>query len=547
MPVVPRYDQPKVETQIPQLKLNANAPAEAFDMGQSRAQLENAQAGLLKTVTGFAAEEKKKADEVRLNEADSKLAEYQSQVEYGDKGIYSTKGLDTLKLHDGLKKSWTDKVSEISKDLTNDQQEAFSKVALRRWSNVNDGLQRHTFQEVQKHDKNVFENVLKNSQNEAMESFADPKRIKEAIQTQVQKIDEYAARNRVDAETKTQMVQESLNKTHALVVSKMLEAQNPQLAKFYFEANKDNITGEAEIQIGKMLKVSFLKDESQKQADKIVGSSSGIGAALDQLKDIQDVELKDATKERIKDFYSMQKLAKDRQQEDLHNYAGSVLQKSGGNMDAIPPNVIANMNPQTHTAIKRYAEFLKKGEEPATNWRKYTDLRSMASNPATREKFKNMDPMNYRADLDDSKFSEMVKLRDDLRQGSSKANAQLDAEQSNQAVIDQSLAAIKIVKKDDEEEYAQANRSIYERVNQWQVKNGKQISNEELRKIVDDELTQKVVGKKWFGLAEDKRRKFDVKPGEMPTKTILKKQYSPSRNQTRIQYSDGTTEVINGK
>jgi hypothetical protein len=30
-------------------------------------------------------------------------------------------------------------------------------------------------------------------------------------------------------------------------------------------------------------------------------------------------------------------------------------------------------------------------------------------------------------------------------------------------------------------------------------------------------------------------------------KTVVKRQYSPSRNQTRIQYSDGTTEVIDGK
>lgn len=40
---------------------------------------------------------------------------------------------------------------------------------------------------------------------------------------------------------------------------------------------------------------------------------------------------------------------------------------------------------------------------------------------------------------------------------------------------------------------------------------------------------------------------FSTKGSNQPQKSIVKKEYSPSRNQTRITYSDGTTEIKDGK
>ena len=516
MPVVPRYEQTKVETQSgPTPQLSARFPDEAFNIGASRSRVEKAQSGLINTVENVVLHEKKKADEVRLLEADQALSEFQTNLEYGQDGIYSKKGRDTLEIYDAVKNNWGTKVSEISDSLSDeDQKNAFKERSLRRWDNLNTSMQRHTFSEVQKYDQSVFKSFLSNSQNEAMESFADPARIKQSINDQITEINKYAARNGVDEETKKDQISDSLNKTHALVISKMTEAGNDQLAKFYFESNKDQITGEAEIQIGKMLEVSYNKGESQRQTDKIIGTSKGEGESIAKAKEITDVDIRDATVKRIKDYYSTQEQIKNRNEEDLHKYASNIVLKNGGNMDAVPDSVKANMSPSARVALGKYAEFVAKGQEPPTKWGKYTELMAMASNPDTREKFKDLKLMTAaRPYLDDSKYAEIVRLQDGVRKGSSKTTGILDAAQGNQAIIDQQLEAVKIFKTDDVK-YEQANRAIYDRVNDWQTENKRKIPNSELRKIVDDELTESIVGKKWFGLADKKQRKFQPRDVE---------------------------------
>lgn len=516
MPVVPRYESTKLQTQIgPTPQLSPNAPAEAFNVGQSRQEVQRAQDRFANTLATVAMEEKKKADQVRMLEFDSELSQFQTQLEYGENGIYTKKGKDAFSIGASIQDAWDKKTSQMIESLSDDDQKNLAKQrVLQRWGNVYEGMQKHAFVEQQKYDASMTENFLRNSQNEAMESFANPKRIKQAIDDQKAEVEKFAKRNGLDEETKKLKLSETLNKTHALVISKLAESGNDIAAKHYFEANKDEITGEGEIQISKMLKEMSTRGESQRLSDSIVKGAKSMTEAVEKTRDIENPEIRDATLSRVKEYYSTKKIAERDRIEDLHKYVGNVLIQNGGRIESIPPNIMSQFSISEKKSVEEYAKYLSRGQEPTTKWDKYYSLKTMASNPATREKFADLNLMvEARPHLDDQRFVELTNLQTGLRSGNSKATATLDGYMTDKQIVDTTLKSIGITPK-QKLSYEKATRSIDERVQDWKQETGKsKIDNESLRKIVDDEIKEGVVGER-FLFFDKKKRKFELEPGE---------------------------------
>lgn len=516
MPTVPRYESPKLQTQLgPTPQISPNAPAEAFNIGQSRQEVQRAQDRFANTLATVALEEKKKADQVRMLEFDSELSQFQTQLEYGENGIYTKKGKDAFSIGASVQELWDKKTGQMIESLSDDEQKNLAKQrVLQRWNNVYEGMQKHSFVEQQKYDVSMTENFLKNSQNEAMESFANPKRVKQAVEDQKMEIEKFAQRNGLDEETKKLKLAESLNKTHAMVISKLAEAGNDIAAKHYFEANKDEITGEGEIQISKMLKEMSTRGESQRLSESIVRSTKTMSEAIEKAREVENPEVKDATLARVKEYYATKKIAERDRTEDLHKYVGNVLTQNGGRMDAIPPNIMSQFTISEKRSIEEYSKYLSRGQEPTTKWDKYYNLKTMAANPSTRDKFADLNLMiEARPYVDDQRFIELTNLQTGLRAGNTRATATLDGYMTDKQIVDTSLKSIGITPK-QKMSYEKATRSIDERVQAWKQETGKsKIDNDSLRKIVDDEIKEGVVGEQFF-FFDKKRRKFELEPGE---------------------------------
>ena len=86
MPNVPVYNPNRVQnSNLPNVKLNPNAPIEAFGGGQAASNASQAMQGLVGTVGAIAKEEKSIADKAAIEEAKSKSIDRFTKLTYGDK------------------------------------------------------------------------------------------------------------------------------------------------------------------------------------------------------------------------------------------------------------------------------------------------------------------------------------------------------------------------------------------------------------------------------------------------------------------------------
>src|SRR5688500_10724136 len=129
MPQVPKYGQPKVDaTPLPGVRRSVDVPRAAF---QPPASIDlSGVHGVLKEVVE---QERQKADQIALTDAESKLAEVETELLYNPQtGLLNKKGLDAFGTPDEFEENWTKRASEIGKSLGNDRQKAAFDMAQKR-------------------------------------------------------------------------------------------------------------------------------------------------------------------------------------------------------------------------------------------------------------------------------------------------------------------------------------------------------------------------------------------------------------------------------
>jgi len=516
MPQVPRYDEQKVQSQnLPGVKIQDVSNAAAFGMGQGQAKLNKAQDEVVGSISKYVEIEKKHADEVSFLEFDKKLSEYQVQTEYGQGGVYSKKGKDALSSHEELETNWNKTTTQMIDELPSWQQDKARARVNQRWGSINEGAQRHAFSEKTKYDNELTKSYIANSQNEAQHNFTNPDRVKQSIEEQKLVINQHLDRNGIkDDAIRKNTIDEAVGKTHALVISKYADSDNDVLAQKYYDDHKDEITGQAETQVTKLLEESSTKGKSQRLSAEIIKSTKTYGEALAKARTVGKTEgskIQDATVARVKDFYSEKKLAERDLYEDLTNSASRIID-STKNYDAIPNYIKSQLPLNDKKALQNYAETSAKGAQTPTDWGKYTELRDMASNPKTQQEFADMNPLMYRNSLDDSKFSEMVKLRDGIRKGHPDTLKLLEGVRSKTQIVNDTLNKIDVTKKSNPEQYDSFYRKVDQQVEELQASTGKKASSADIQKIVDSLTIEGVTSKGW--LWDTKKKAYELAPGE---------------------------------
>lgn len=500
MPTVPRLEQRVGLANVPNLNVNTDAPAAAFGSGQK---------AVFDAAIGIAEKAKKDADQLAIMEADRKLSEAETNLLYDQQnGIFNKKGADAFGLPEFVNTEYSKQAKAIEDSLaTNEQKAAFRERASGRYQDVNRQVMRHVGEEVKRYDDDKTQAYITTETNAAIKAYHDPEIVARSIMNQKTAIAAYGDRHGLPAELIKQKIEAAESSVHKNVIGRMLTNGDDISAQNYLNNNRDFITGADIEQVEKEVEGGSIRGESQRIANSLISKGVGMSQAIAEVKamDIKNPKLYDAAIDRVKMEYSIKDAAKRYDTEQTQISLMNQIDK-GMSFDQVMNNPAwSKFDDNSRKSLISYAKQKAEGKPIQTDWQSYYDLRTLAENPKTREKFLETNILEYRNSLSDSEFKEMVKLQTGLRKGDSKAGAQLDGYRTDSQVVNDALAGAGIK---DKEKSAKFRAAVDSEVRLFQEKTGKKITNPELQSITDNMLT-KVITKKGM-LWDSKSMKFEA-------------------------------------
>jgi hypothetical protein len=519
MPSVPKYQPNQVkESALPNARVNLNASLESFGGGQSAQNLQNTIQGVNRAAQDLISKELENADRLRVLKAEDEVAKIKTMLMYDkDQGFMNKKGEDAFGVPDEYGKRFDDELKRIESGLSNERQRSlFQERTSSHKRSLGDQLQQHVFAETKQYDEQVTKSRLSTAQEEAVLNYQNPQIVAEALAIQDQTIREHADRNGLPPEAVEQFTREAASTTHSRVIDRMLNTGSDIHAKKYFEAHKDQFTAKDAVAIEKALEEGSIRGESQRLSDQIMKTHGTMTSALEEAKKVEDPKLRDALVARVRDEFQLKKIAEDQRKEKLFENAANVIEKNGGDRDKIPPGVWAALSLQDRKAIDARARQLREGTPPTTEWGQFYELKTIASDPATRGEFLRTNLMTMRHQLADPEFKELVNLQTSLRNGDDDAEAKLGEFRTANQVIKESLAAMDIDPTPepgtkDAMKVAEFTRMVQEEANSLQRQSGKKVTSEQIQDISNKLLIKGTVkGSGVFGFFQKQKHAFEA-------------------------------------
>lgn len=255
MPQVPVYGEQRVqESALPNVQMGANTSLSDFGGGKTLDALGDATQGVEKTVTDIASQEKQKADSLASMALDNQLSQVQTQIQVSASKM---QGKDALGVPDYVNQSWSDAVSKIQSQATNDSQKmAVARSASSRFQELNKFAQVHVGDQMQKFADNETQSYIENSRTAAVQNANDPDKVDAEISRTSAATYEYLSRKGIplDSDQGKAMLQSNLSNLNKSVVQALLDKDSPtnvQDAKDFLDDHKDQLTGQDLIAVQK--------------------------------------------------------------------------------------------------------------------------------------------------------------------------------------------------------------------------------------------------------------------------------------------------------
>lgn len=520
MPSIPRYGQPQVREGIAQGEYNIKPSEEAFGGGKALAGIE--------ATNKFAQQVMKvkdDLDQVAAIDAVNRLKQEKTRMMFDPKeGALAKRGKDSFNVIETYGAKYKEIGSKLETELKNDnQRKYFKKYFDQEGLELENTLSRHIFQEAEKYDDAQTEALLDNYKNDALLNYANKEAITQSMIGIEEEVVRHASRKGMPAEWVKQKVQSAHSKVHTGVVAAYITNDQDQLAKAYFEANKDDFTAADRDAVLKDIEQASLRGESQRASDSIFDKhQDSMAKAMAEARKIKDSKLRDETERRLEARFAQKNRAEDQDIERMMVDGLNQIDQTGNlAIEKIPG--WSKMQSSQRTALMNYAKTKAKGESVSTDWAEWYNLRQMAGTPQTRSQFLRTNLINYRNKLGDAEFKDLVKLQSDLRSGKGDSDEKLDQIFTRSQIVSKNLSAIGLKSGTrDDEKIAMFNAKAEAKLRDYLKANGKtRISNEEFQSKVVDPLIEEVSAvpstgwRSWFGIEETKRA-FEVEaPEEM--------------------------------
>ena len=303
------------------------------------------------------------------------------------------------------------------------------------------------------------------------------------------------------------------NDFHKAMISTLIE-DNPSQAKAYFNVNKDDLLADTRNAISKQLESANLLQQAQQQADLIMEK-----ATLEQsdpiklAKLIEDPELRKETESLVR-VYDADRKRRDKEVQD--NIINSAWQ--GVIDNPRPESIPKTMRYDHRIKMMKYIETIASGKNIETSWPTYYELSKMAGDPERRNEFQGVNLNEYRTELADSEFKELVKIQTGLKSNDQKTKLKLDEIYSNTQVLNQRLENVNIKTNpkegtDEAKRLTKFQQYVDQQVSEFKQTNGGVINKQQYLDIVDNSLREWVVDEGLF--FDDKKLAFEVSPDDV--------------------------------
>ena len=522
MPVVPRLGVQQVDEQMgPQRLQSANAPIGAFGGGQGLDRAANSLAGLVDEVDKQAAQTMATNAKTELNNLQNKLI-YGEQDENGNytfEGLVQKKGQNAFGFSQEIDKEFERKRAEIESKLSGRAREYFTRDAQQVKMSIDDTVSKYMAGETQRFYDETYKNYILSEKNVAANSYGDINKINQSLNNIESRMSEYLNTQGIKPGTEAynMKVLEVKSTVHADVIDRMLADGNGKTALGYLEANKNQMTQKDYEDAKKGVEIEVIRSSSQSLVDDFMRKGYDEERAYQEAEKLNP-KLREETEQRIALQYNRQKQAEYERSKNLFEIASRQFNENG-DIDKVSANILKQMKPEHLTAFKSFID-----SNPYRDTTKdYYRLMKLASNPDTRDSFKDHDLLKELPNLNKEHFNALLRIQNDLRGSGGtdnvgKANKELDGIFSdNQALENVYLTAGKDPKR-DKDAYAKYLSQANEMVMTAQKEKGSKLNNFELQQIGEKLMKEKVLKEGRF--FDTKRYPYLIEYEDIPKEMI---------------------------
>ena len=480
------YQSQVAPTVTGQPRANESAPLENFGGGRAAEEASGAVQGLLKTTNDIYVEQKRAADNAVGQDVYARLTQKKNDLIYNPKsGAMTKKGQDALNVVNDFGKQFDDYSNDVASTLQNDDQrrqfEHFKRVV---GDELNGQLTRYTYGESQNLQTEIANTALQTAKDDAILNYHEPGKIQESLDLQDNLIRNSLSKQGLPSEVIDQKVAAAKSSTLSGVIDRMLVNGQDSQAKEFYDQHKDRLTATDAVAVEKSLESGSMRGESQKKADEITNSTDSLSSALEKSRAIEDPKLRDETTRRVKEFFQDKQQAQKLDSDNRFNSASQIIENNGGNLDQIPPQMMANMSSAERHALESRSTQIKNGVEPASNGEDFYNLQQMAVTPELRDKFLGLNLLQYRHQVTQNEMSELMKIQASMRKSDGEADDTVRGLRTRTQVVNETIKAAGLDK--DPEAQLTINRMVDDQIQQFNVNTGKKPNGQEIQKMVDN-------------------------------------------------------------
>jgi len=516
MPQVPRYQKQVNEAGFPGVRVNTDAPLEAFGGGVSAQQATNANINYLKQVEDIQLKAKQRADDAVTQEAYAKAINFKNDYLYHpEKGALKRQGKDALSYAKEDQEAFDKEMNGISSSLTNPiQRDMFEKIKGRVGSDFNQTLTNHASQEAEKLEiKSAIAGQEATIQDIGFNA-ANPQKTAEGfsiLKSQTRSDPRLRGQDQQTIDVESQKV---TSKAYTIAISNLVDHGHIGRARELREeaANSKDITIQDLSQVDGLLKSGGVKQEAQNISDDLISKGKGESWALAQIRKIKDPDTREEARRKTKQHYSDIEEQTNKHARQRYDSAFDLADKSG-DVDAIPQSMWDKLEARERATIEKFigVRRMNNGVVPTDEGLKNKLLEDLA-NPATKLQAARENYNNYAAELSQRDLKYIQEQADGVLKDDEKTTKRLNSFLNNNLKARATLkeAGIDLTPGDeaDAQDLGLFMKKFQEKVGQKSA-GGKELSEDEVQEILDDMVID-VEEDGWFNA---NRKRYNVTPG----------------------------------
>lgn len=185
--------------------------------------------------------------------------------------------------------------------------------------------------------------------------------------------------------------------------------------------------------------------------------------------------------DEVERMYNATTKAIEQQAKDNKANAMEALINNGGQFNALPASVKANIAPEDYASVMDFASKVAKGTDPATDWGLYYQLKVEPQTLADTNLY------TFRDRLSDTEFKELVKMQEDVRSGKEDTISKI---MGTKDILTMNLKEIGISEKDNPAEFGKVWAMLEKRVTSREQQLRRTLTPQEQREEVSRMFTE---------------------------------------------------------